>query len=663
MALDIEHALNAEQCAVVRGGDGPCLVLAGAGSGKTRTVTYRVAHLLEQGVAPDEILLVTFTNKAAREMQNRIAEITGRAEPLPWSGTFHHIAVRMLREHAARVGYVKYFTILDGDDAADLVKLCLKQEGIDRGAKRFPSANVILSIVSFARNAGRTIADVLDERYPQWAELLETIEGIADAYDKRKRETKTMDFDDLLVFVHRLLATVPDVRESYARAWRYILVDEYQDTNWIQGQILNLLAAEHKNLLVVGDDAQSIYAFRAATIENILSFEKNYPGAKIFRLETNYRSTPEILSVANDVIARNVRQYPKALKSMLPPAHRPWVQAFADERDEARFIVREIMRLYGEGASYDSIAVLFRAAHHSQAVEMELTRSGIRYDYRGGLKFFERSHVKDALAYLKIIHNPSDAVAWSRVLNQQIGIGPAGAQKLFDTIQKNGLPDDMSELGELLSAKGRLGWQDFAAIWRRLTGVEDRHPAALIFSLLSSVYVTHLEQEYPDARDRIRDIEQLARIAERQKDLQAFLTEVSLSDRFENEDAQRGKVVLSTIHQAKGLEWGAVFLLHLVSGQFPNDRALREDGGLEEERRLFYVAVTRAKEHLYLTYPMAGARDTQFDGPSQFLGEIGHTLLQGDTVESDEPVYVSEDEPFTSKKSPSGGFLKGLDEL
>lgn len=664
--IDVKKELNEEQRNVVLNGDGPCLVLAGAGSGKTRTIAYRVAHLLEQGVQPEAILLVTFTNKAAKEMNDRIHVLTQRSEKLPWSGTFHHIAVRILRQYAQQVGFLNNFTILDSDDAADLLKLCLKQEGIERGGqKRFPSANTVLGIMSFARNAGRTIADVMDERYPQWVTLTDTIEGIAESYEKRKIATNCVDFDDLLTLLYRLLSTKKSIADRFAGLWRYILVDEYQDTNWIQGQILNLLAKAHNNILVVGDDAQSIYAFRAATIDNILSFEKQYEGTKVFRLETNYRSTPEILSVANDVILKNRRQYDKELKSVLPGSHRPWVQTFADDRDEARFIVRELLQLHGEGARMSDMAVLFRASHHSQALEMELARQGIRYDYRGGLRFFERAHVKDVLAYLKILHNPKDAVAWSRVLNLQMGIGPAGAQKIFDSIAAGGIPDDLSELGELLSTKGRIGWQEFVGIWQRLDAVADRHPASLILSVLSSRYVSNLEAEYADARDRIRDIEQLGRVAERQPDLAAFLTEASLSERFaqDKESGSGDRVVLSTIHQAKGLEWHAVFVLHLASGQFPSDRSLAEAAGVEEERRLFYVAITRAKQHLYLTYPQVGARDTQFGGPSPFLEEIRSALVQGEVASADTPIYVAEDEPFASPKTGRGGFLKNLDEL
>lgn len=665
MVLDIQKDLNEEQRAVVLHGDGPCLVLAGAGSGKTHTITHRVAHLLARGVAPEEILLVTFTNKAAKAMNDRINRIAERGEKLPWSGTFHHIAARLLRQHAAQVGFANNFTILDSDDATDLLKLCLRQEGIERGVKRFPSAGVIMAIISFARNSGRTIGDVADERYPQWMPLVDTIEGIAEAYEKRKYMTNSMDFDDLLALLYRLFSTQKKVTERYARQWRYILVDEYQDTNWLQGQILRLLAKHHGNILVVGDDAQSIYAFRAATIENILSFEKQYPGASVFRLETNYRSTPEILSVANDVIEKNRRQYEKELKSVLPASHRPRAQSFADDRDEARFIVRELIELHGEGTDMNDMAVLFRAAYHSQALEMELARAGIRYDYRGGLRFFERAHVKDVLAYLKILHNPKDAVAWSRVLNLQMGIGPAGAQKIFDAIATDGIPDDLAALGEFLTAKGRIGWQEFVGIWRRLDAVADRHPASLISSVLSSNYVAHLEAEYADARDRIRDIEQLGRVAERQPDIAAFLTEASLSERFaQDKDGGSGnRVVLSTVHQAKGLEWHAVFVMHLAAGQFPNDRSLTEAAGVEEERRLFYVAVTRAKQHLYLTYPMVGARDTQFAGPSSFLEEIRPTLLQGEVGGVGTPIYVAEDEPFASKKSARSGFLKDIDEL
>lgn len=658
--------LNPEQLSVVTGGDGPCLVLAGAGSGKTRTITYRVAYLLEKAVAPDSILLVTFTNKAAREMADRVRQVAGMDRPLPWSGTFHHIAHRILRKHAPFLGYQNNFSILDSEDSNDLLKLCLKQEGIERKERRFPSAGVLHSIISFSRNAQISLEEGLDETHPQWLGIADIIGGIADEYSKRKREANAMDFDDLLVNLRLLLENSENIGKKYSEQFRYVFVDEYQDTNKVQASIVKLLSSQHRNVLVVGDDAQSIYSFRAADIENMLSFEREYPGANVFRLETNYRSTPDILNVANCVIANNREQYKKELKSVREPFARPQARSFADAGEEAGFIAREILTLRDEGVSLREMAVLFRAAFHSQALELELTKRGILYDYRGGVRFFERAHIKDVLAYLRIMHNHEDAIAWSRALNMQVGIGPTMAQGIIEGIRKQGV-----ESGFDLPARAQVGWNDFLQIWEAMTARVERRPADLIDAVVNSKYAEYLESEYPDYRERLQDLEQLAAFAERQPDLSQFLSDASLHESYSSAQARRStggeeeKIVLSTIHQAKGLEWEAVFIINLAAGQFPNDRALRETDGLEEERRLFYVAATRAKRHLYLTYPLSGSFGGHTTGPSMFLGEIDAGL-----VDAEEPFasnifaddtggirYVPEDAP------PRCGFLKSIEEL
>jgi len=650
--INFKEELNAEQHKVIQQGDGPCLVLAGAGSGKTRTITYRVAHLLEQGVEPSEILLVTFTNKAAREMMTRVQEITGGDKRLPWSGTFHHVAYRILKKYAPLLGYTSSFSILDSSDSRDLMKICVKGEGIDRKERRFPSPRVIQSIISYARNAETTVADVLEVQHPKWIDLADTIARIADEYAKRKREANVMDFDDLLVNLYLLLLKHEKTRVKFATQFKYVLVDEYQDTNKIQASIIRLMSSKHKNVLVVGDDAQSIYSFRAADIQNILSFEDQHENAQVFRLETNYRSTPNILDVANEVISYNKRQYTKELKSIRDGFTKPEVHAFADASEEAEFIAERILELREEGVGMTSMAVLFRAAFHSQALEMELTKRDIPYDFRGGTRFFERAHIKDVLAYLRIIANPGDAIAWSRVLNMQVGIGPASADKIIRALStvipsearnpsapktqkveenKPLTSENIKSLGSLLSARGQVGWGDFLQIYEDMERVEVS-VSNLIRAIIESKYAEYLESEHPDYRDRIQDLEQLALFAEREGDLTKFLAEASLQESYtaahaRDNSADDEKIVLSTIHQAKGLEWEAVFVLHMAAGQFPNDRATHEQDGLEEERRLFYVAVTRAKKYLYLTYPLMGGFRSVLQGPSMFLEEVDVDLL------------------------------------
>ncbi|MFZ2978200.1 MAG: ATP-dependent helicase, partial [Candidatus Magasanikiibacteriota bacterium] len=621
--IDFQQELNDEQLKVVTNGDGPCLVLAGAGSGKTRTITYRVAYLSEQDVKPENILLVTFTNKAAREMLERVKVLTGGDIHLPWAGTFHHIGYRLLKKYATLIGYKNNFSVLDSEDSLDLIKLCLKNEGIDRKEKRFPSPAVVQAIISYARNSETTIADVLDLKYEHFLYISDIIVRIAEDYQKRKIAANVMDFDDLLVNWYMLLVKEQGVRSKLAEQFEYILVDEYQDTNKIQASIINLLASKHNNLLVVGDDAQSIYSFRAADIQNILAFEKKYSQAKIFKLETNYRSTPDILDLANDIIANNLKQYEKNLKAINTNFTKPELIAFASQAEEAQFIVQRIKELENEGIDLNKIAVLFRAAYHSQALEMELVKRGVDYDYRGGVRFFDRAHVKDVLAYLRIINNIADEVAWRRVLNMQIGIGPTWAERILSLIIQNPeLANDLSHVGAQLPAKAQVGWNDFLQIYERLMLVENKNPGDLILAVLESKYTEYIENEYPDYRERLEDIKQLSLFSKNETELDKFLAEATLQENFrsltpgQSLKEREEKIVLSTIHQAKGLEWEAVFVLGLSAGQFPNDRALRERDGIEEERRLFYVAVTRAKKYLYLTYSFGGGWGDSLAGPS-----------------------------------------------
>ncbi len=635
--INYKEELNPQQYKVVTDGDGPCLVLAGAGSGKTRTITYRVAYLLEHGVAPEEILLVTFTNKAAREMVDRVQLLTGAKKRLPWAGTFHHIAYKLLKKYASLLGYDSSFSILDSEDSRDLLKLCLKQEGINRKERRFPSVRVVQSIISYARNAETTIEDVVSLKYPNFIDIHETIGRVAEDYRKRKLEANVMDFDDLLVNLYLLLIKSAPVRKTLSEQFRYVLVDEYQDTNKIQASIVRLFASTHNNILVVGDDAQSIYSFRAADIRNILDFEHQYDMVNVFRLETNYRSTPEILDVANDVIAGNTNQYEKQLKSSREGFARPEVHAFTDQREEASFIADTILHLiHEEGVSLPNIAVLFRASHHSQSLEMELAKRDIPYDYRGGIRFFQRAHIKDVLAFLRIRSNVLDTIAWSRVLNMQVGIGPASAQKVIAGL--GALTDmvQLSTLGSSLSTRGQVGWGDFLSIWEDMNSLDEASAGDLIRAVARSKYQTYLENEHPDYRDRLQDIEQLALFADKYTELEQFLAEASLQESYATAASKAGddeeRMVLSTVHQAKGLEWDAVFVINLAAGQFPNDRSMREDKGLEEERRLFYVAVTRARKYLYLTYPLTGSITSYLQGPSVFLEDLDRSLISNNVI-------------------------------
>ncbi len=692
--IDFKNELNDEQLAVVLKGDGPCLVLAGAGSGKTRTITYRVAFLLERGVSPENILLVTFTNKAAGEMINRVQEITGMKQKLPWAGTFHSIANKILRAHALAIGYKPNFTILDTDDSESLVKICLKKIAPETNGDKFPSARVIKNIISFARNAETTIEDVLDMKYPSWFCYSDEIKQIAEEYEKKKREANAMDFDDLLTNFLVLL-NQPEIAQKYSRQFKYILVDEYQDTNRIQSNIVKKLAEIHKNLLVVGDDAQSIYSFRGADIENILNFERYFPSAKVFKLETNYRSSQEILSLANNVIENNVKQYQKNLRTVFESGVKPELRPQMDQSAEAEFVRQKISEALESGIPPKEIAVLFRASHHSQQLEMTLAKAGIAYDYRGGLRFFERAHIKDVLAYLRLMTNLADTTAWMRVLLKEEGIGTVGAERIIEAVRQHVIltrqlaGKDLSileqkdssvamlpqnDIKNILGERAKVGWNNFVRIWEEMLNVGIGNPSELVKAILKTGYSDYLEAEYIDSRERTADVGQLAVFAEKFDDLNEFLSEAGLNEDYgqknQKNKSSEEKIILSTIHQAKGLEWNHVFIINLSSAGFPNGRALGERGGLEEERRLFYVALTRAKRNLFLTYPLSGGGfGDMTSGPSMFLEEIDPDLLKdysllperGSLVlDDDEITYVSEDEPI---KITPGFLLRDVDDL
>lgn len=647
--VDYQQELNPEQLEVVIHGDGPCLVLAGAGSGKTRTIVYRVAYLVEKGIKPDNILLVTFTNKAAKEMLFRVEELLGSFPKSLWGGTFHRVANVLLRKYAKVIGYDNNFTILDDEDSKDLISIAVKTLRIDPKKMRFPSAGVINGLISLAKNTGLRLDDLISQAKPEFMKVQLELVRVAREYEERKKRNNAMDFDDLLLNLLKLLRDHENVRQVLGQQFRYILVDEYQDTNHLQAQIVQLLAQVHHNILVVGDDAQSIYSFRGADISNILNFPKLFPECKTFKLETNYRSTQPVLNVANEVIRHNLEQFPKTLQHVRDGSVKPIIVPAVSDEQEAEFIAQKILELRDEGIKLNELAVLFRAAWHSQALEFELTRLDIPYDYRGGIRFFDRAHIKDTLAYLKLVDNPKDEVAITRVLRLQVGIGGQTAGQLFDMIQSQlGQAGERHPLERVFEAitppsRGANGWDRFRSTVEGLVGERDRGPESMIRLVMDSDYQDYLKNQYTDAADRLQDLEQLALFADKYDQLSKFLAEVSLQEDFGVAgglpDRQAGgqdksneeKIVLSTIHQAKGLEWAAVFVIHLSDENFPHPRALTEAGGLEEERRLFYVAVTRAKEHLFLTYSLASGYRTMsmhLNQPSQFLKEIPEKLLE-----------------------------------
>ncbi|MFA6161025.1 MAG: UvrD-helicase domain-containing protein [Patescibacteria group bacterium] len=645
--IDFNRELNQEQLDAVLHGDGACLVLAGAGSGKTRTVTYRVAYLLEQGVDPGSILLLTFTNKAAREMLERIGSLVGPQSKGVWGGTFHAVANRLLRSFAPAIGYTSSFSILDQEDAKSLLKAVLKDSKIDPKVRRFPSTSVISNLHSFVRNTDFDLREALEMKYSNFLDCANDIEFVAKQYDQRKMLANAMDFDDLLVNWLRILEEQPQIAQAIGNRFKYVLVDEYQDTNALQAKIVGRLGQVHRNVFVVGDDAQSIYAFRGADVKNILAFPNQWQNARMFKLLSNYRSTPQILEVANESLKNNVNQYEKELIGLKASGLKPTLVACPSARQEAQFVADQILLLRNKGVALGNIAVLFRATAHSQALEFELMKRDIPFEYRGGVRFFERAHIKDILAYLRILENVKDETAWLRVLNMQQGIGAASASQIISGLRELTSASEVLNIGDsLIPARALSGWRDTIGMMQimqapesEIVGVVDKKPGRIVRALVASgSYRAYLESEYPDWKERIEDLEQLASFADVYPDVSSFLADsvlegagfVSPVGKNQGQSTQdQERMVLSTVHQAKGLEWDTVFVIHLTNLGFPNPRALEEEDSIEEERRLFYVAVTRARNRLFLSYPQTAGYDAMtFCRPSMFLEELPPRLFE-----------------------------------
>lgn len=633
--IDYAKELNQEQLKVVRKADGPCLVLAGAGSGKTRTLVYRVAYLLEKGVKPENILLMTFTNKAAKEMISRVERLLTYQPRGMWSGTFHHVGNRILRHYITRLGYRSQYSILDEEDSRSLLKKIISEKNLSQ-EKYFPKNRVIKNIISFSLNSGKTLTEVYETSFSYLSqELLEPIKEIAHAYQKKKKQLNALDYDDLLLQWLKLMKKFPDTKKILAHKFHYILVDEYQDTNHLQAKIVEELTSHHGNVLVVGDDAQSIYSFRAANIENILNFPKKFPRTTIFKLQTNYRSTPEILDLANDSIRHNRKQFSKKLKPVKAPHIKPIVIPVQNNDQQAECITQRVLELNEEGVPLKNMAVLFRADYHAMELELALNKKSIPYIKRGGVRFFEQAHLKDVLAFLKIVHNPQDELAWYRILILQAGIGQKGAQKILNSISKKNLAQIISMPVSFSDQLGK-AWRELLPVLRPLSSIPKNAIADLIQSVLDRFYTAYIEAVYDNAPKRLEDMEQLINLADHYASLEQLLHEVTLSENFHaervtgNEGRPDDFLILSTIHQAKGLEWKAVFVINLISGQFPHAKAINSRTELEEERRLFYVACTRAQDHLYLTYPIVSYNHSSgfiFTQPSEFLQELDEKLF------------------------------------
>ena len=633
--IDYESELNEEQRRVVMEAGGPLLVIAGAGSGKTRTLTYRVARLIEGGAEPEEILLATFTNKAARSMLGRVNQLVERDTGRLWGGTFHHIAHRILRANSPLLGYERSFTIMDSEDARQLMNTCISEARIDPKADKFPKGDILRDILSLAANTEKPPEEIVFGRYPFFHHRMEEIQDVIARYMQKKKSLNVMDFDDLLLNCRKLLAGHGQVLEFYSRRFTHILVDEYQDTNILQADMMDLLASHHRNLMVVGDDSQSIYSFRGAHFANIMKFPEKYPDCRIFKLETNYRSTPEILHLANLSIVNNENQFEKRLRAVRSGGIRPVLAPARNVLQQADFVCQRILELLREGVSLRETAVLYRAHYHSMELQMEMTRRGIPFEIRSGIRFFEQAHVKDVTSYMRIILNPHDELAWKRVLGLFPKVGKVSAEKIWIFLGRQEDPL-AAVLGDaFLKAATRMaapGLRQCQAVFRRiLESSWERNPAGLAERILESGCRDSIRERFTDSASRLEDLEQFILFAENYDSLSDFLSQLALlTNMAEEGDAEReriseDRVVLSTIHQAKGLEWSAVFLIWCAEGMIPLNRALKEPGGEEEERRLFYVATTRAKDQLYLCYPVSdygrGMGSLPL-GPSRFIREL-----------------------------------------
>jgi len=627
--LDYQRELNPAQYQAVTTIDGPVLVIAGAGSGKTRTLVYRLAYLVDQGVPPEYILLLTFTRKAAHEMLSRAAQLLGRHLGQVMGGTFHSVCYHWLREFAPLLGYPQGFTVMDRADQGDLLQMIKEDLGFKGLPAPFPRKETLADIQSAMVNKKLSLQNLLLRDYPQFLQHEGPLAKILAAYRQEKRHQGLMDYDDLLVEGERLLREHENIRRELSSRYRYIMVDEYQDTNHLQAELVRLLAYTHNNVMAVGDDCQSIYSFRGANFRNIMDFPRIFPGAAIIKLEENYRSTQPVLDLANAIIAGAREKYTKCLYSRQPHGLRPRLIRTADEKEQSLLVTSEIKNLLHQGVPLPQIAVLFRAAFHSFDLEIELARAGLPFMKFGGFKFLESAHIKDLLAYVRVVANPWDTLSWKRLLLLQPGVGAKASQKFLARI-----PDGFS-LDEALRWLGQQkqgALQQLAHLLKQL-----RDPQQTLVSRLSLAlehYEPLLASRFDDYPRRRRDLEHLLNLTSRYRDLRSFLNDLSLEPPTSLADVARPTheyLTLSTIHSAKGLEWEAVFIIWAAEGRFPSFYAEEKWEEEEEERRLMYVAVTRAKRHLIITYPYESYNrfvGMSVNQPSRFLSDLPRKVLE-----------------------------------
>lgn len=631
LPANFDSELNPAQLEAVYHDDGPMLVIAGAGSGKTKTLVYRVARLVASGVSPDAILLLTFTRKSSQEMLRRATHILDSRCQKVGGGTFHAFSNIVMHRYGHHIGYDERFTILDRTDAEDLVSMIRREAGLNKVDKRFPKKNTILSVISKAINTNRDMGEVLMQDFPQFAEFKDDLIQIAAQYRDQKKAMQVMDYDDLLVNLCILLRNVPEVREQLQSHYRYIMVDEYQDTNKIQAEILRYLAGDTGNIMAVGDDAQSIYSFRGANFKNIMRFPEIFEGCKIVKLEQNYRSTQPILDLTNAIIDRAKERYAKRLFSDRVEGLKPTYIEADSEYAQSRFVTQKVLELRESGIELSEIAILIRSGWHSNDLEVQLQASNIPFQKFGGFKFIETSHVKDVLAYLRIMANPLDSVSWNRVLMLLPGVGPKAASDIIKSVLSDREVHPSVALGKFIK---KLYFKDVMELCDLVFPQTPKKPAALIADVMV-YYRPFFKDKYDDHHKREQDIESVETVAARFDALDQFLDEMTLEPPTDSqsgaapESLDDEKLTISTIHSAKGLEWKAVFLISAVDGYLPSFQSLGDLGQIEEERRLMYVALTRAKDQLFVIKPNLDMSSNnhyrhtgmQFSQVSRFLEE------------------------------------------
>jgi DNA helicase II / ATP-dependent DNA helicase PcrA len=647
--------LSPEQYAVVKSKAQPLLILAGAGSGKTRTLVYRIAKFIEDGIPAKTILLLTFTNRAAKDMLNRLQKICGDEGCQVQGGTFHHVALQYLRRYAAALNYTIHFTLLDRFDAKELMEFVLAENSEILSHKKLPKADVLLEVISLSMNTLTPIHEIIFTKFSRFYTCTTEIAQIALAFMEKKLAMNVMDFDDLLINFRLLLTEHSFISDSIQKEIQAVMVDEYQDTNRLQGEIIDALVLSHRNLTVVGDDAQNIYGFRGADIENMLKFSKRYPDALLMSLKTNYRSTSSILSVANASLFYAQVGFKKKLVPVRLNGEFPALVSCQNAMQQANFIAQRISELKKNGVKLNEIAVLYRAHRHAIEIQAELLNRHISFKLCSGIKFFEQAHVKDVMSYLRFIYNPDEALSFKRAIKLYTGVGRITADKtwtLYQSAQKKFGDDMLSSIQFLLHDSIRDLSKSAVVPFLELLGIlismiKTNSVSELIKFVLKTGYEDYLLKNFSNAKDRIDDILQLAEYALSYSSFETFLNESLLMKNLEENGKERDleKVSLSSIHQAKGLEWNHVFVVWLCEGRFPSEFSLREREGIEEERRLFYVAVTRAKDFLFLCYPRTGLQN---DGrikklmKSRFIEEL--LLTSGTAVQFENWILEEEND-------------------